>query len=199
MPRERSKCKLLVPAGMMHRQRDPENACAMRGARHCFRYHELSRKSLRGQRQPKLMNATAECIEVCNSLLRGELSAIETYEQAIGKFQEEPDRGTLQEVRDEHERSAQRLREHLIDMGAAPATDSGAWGSFAQAVEGTAKLLGESPALAALEAGENHGIDEYEEALRNPNVMEEIKTVIRGDLLPALSDHVATLGRLRRQ
>lgn len=145
------------------------------------------------------MNATAECIEVCNSLLRGELSAIETYEQAIEKFQEEPDRGTLQEVRDEHERSALRLREHVIEMGAEPATGSGAWGSFAQAVEGTAKLLGESPALAALEAGENHGIDEYEEALRNANVMEEIKTVIRGDLLPALSEHVATLGRLRRQ
>lgn len=143
------------------------------------------------------MNVTAECIEVCNSLLRGELSAVETYDQAIDKFREEPERRALEGIRADHERSAGKLRQHLIDMGAQPATGSGAWGSFAQAVEGTAKALGQSPALAALEQGENHGIDEYEEALRNPNVMDEIKTVIRQDLLPALSGHVAALDRLR--
>ncbi|QJE95103.1 DUF2383 domain-containing protein [Luteolibacter luteus] len=143
------------------------------------------------------MNATSECIEVCNSLLRGEISAVETYDQAIEKFREEPERSALEGIRSDHQRSVGRLRQHLIDMGAEPATDSGAWGSFAQAVEGTAKALGQSPALAALEQGENHGIDEYEEALRNSNVMEEIKIVIRQDLLPALSSHVATLDRLR--
>jgi rubrerythrin len=143
------------------------------------------------------MNATTEGIEVCNGLLRGELSAVETYDQAIEKFRDDPERSTLEGIRADHQRSVGRLRQHLIDMGAEPATGSGAWGSFAQAVEGTAKLLGESPALAALEQGENHGIDEYEEALRTPNVMDEIKTEIRQDLLPALSSHVATLDRLR--
>lgn len=143
------------------------------------------------------MNATAECIDVCNSLLRGELSAVETYDQAIDKFRDDPERRALEGIRSDHQRSVGRLRQHLIDMGARPATDSGAWGGFAQAVEGTAKLLGESPALAALEQGETHGIDEYEEAVRNPKVMDEIKTVIRQDLLPALSDHVSTLDRLR--
>ena len=145
------------------------------------------------------MNATDECIEVCNSLLRGELSAIETYTQAIAKFDTDPERSALLGIRDDHERSANRLRDHLADMGATPATDSGAWGSFAKAVEGSAKVLGESPALAALEQGEEHGIDEYENALRNAGVMEEIKTVIRGDLLPALSEHIAALGRLRNK
>ncbi|WP_367872088.1 DUF2383 domain-containing protein [Luteolibacter sp. Populi] len=145
------------------------------------------------------MNATDECIEVCNSLLRGELSAIETYTQAIAKFDGDPERRALEAIRDDHERSADRLRDHLADMGATAATDSGAWGSFAKAVEGSAKVLGESPALAALEQGEEHGIDEYENALRNADVMEEIKTVIRGDLLPALSEHIATLGRLRNK
>ena len=143
------------------------------------------------------MNATDECIEVCNSLLRGELSAIETYNQAIAKFDNDPERRALEGIRSDHERSVNRLREHLLDMGATPSTDSGAWGSFAQAVEGTAKLLGESPALKALEEGEEHGMNEYEEALRNPEVMSEIKTVIRGELMPALSEHVATLARLR--
>ena len=143
------------------------------------------------------MNATDECAEVCNSLLRGELSAIETYTQAIEKFSSEPERAALQAIRTDHVNSAARLCDHLVDMGATPATNSGAWGSFAKAVEGSAKLLGESPALAVLEEGEEHGIGEYDEALRNPGVMDEIKTVIRQELQPPLGKHVSTLERLR--
>ncbi|WP_035603665.1 DUF2383 domain-containing protein [Haloferula sp. BvORR071] len=145
------------------------------------------------------MNATDECIDVCNRLLRGELSAIETYSQAIAKFENDPERAALEGIREEHEHIAARLREHLDDMGALPSASSGAWGSFARAVEGTAKALGKSLALEALQQGEEHGIDEYERALRNPDVMIEIKTVIRGNLLPACSEHVAALIRLRNQ
>ncbi len=145
------------------------------------------------------MNATDECIDVCNSLLRGELSAVETYNQAIAKFDNDPERAALEGIRSEHQRSVSRLREHLTDMGATPDTDSGAWGSFAKAVEGTAKLLGESPALKALQEGEEHGVGEYEEALRNPEVMPEIKTIIRSELLPALSNHIAALDRMRNK
>ena len=143
------------------------------------------------------MNATHECIDVCNSLLRGELSAIETYNQALAKFDAEPGRTALENIRFDHEASASRLRDHLAEMGAEAATDSGAWGEFAKAVEGTAKVLGESPALKALEKGEEHGIDEYEEAIRNPGVMDEIKTVIRSRLLPPLSEHIAVLRNMR--
>ncbi|MES2657986.1 MAG: DUF2383 domain-containing protein [Verrucomicrobiota bacterium] len=143
------------------------------------------------------MNDTDSCIFVCNKLLRGELSAIETYSQALEKFDREPENATLEQIRLEHEENAELLREHLSQMGAVPDTDSGAWGSFAKAVEGTAKLLGESAALAALIEGEQHGIREYEEALDDPGVMEEAKTSIRETLLPCLSDHVTTLELLR--
>jgi rubrerythrin len=144
------------------------------------------------------MNATTDtCIDVCNSLLRGELSAIETYDQALEKFETETERSTLQMIRSDHEASASRLREHIVAMGAEPSRDSGAWGSFAQAVEGTAKMLGESPALAALQQGEEHGIEEYEDALGNPDVMEEIKLVIRQELMPPLTEHVNSLDQLR--
>lgn len=143
------------------------------------------------------MNATEECTEVCNALLRGELSAIETYTQALEKFHSEPERASLQAIRTEHVNSAALLCDHLAEMGATPASSSGAWGTFAKAVEGTATMLGESPALAVLEEGEEHGINEYESALRNPDVMEEIKTVIRQHLLPPLSQHVSALEQLR--
>jgi len=140
---------------------------------------------------------TEACIDACNQLLRGELSAIETYDQALEKFTDSQEAGTLSRLRETHTRHAEKLRQHLIAMGATPSGDSGAWGAFAKAVEGTAKLLGESPALQALIAGEEHGIDEYKEALLDEDVMAEIKTVIQSELLPEQRQNVQTLKQLQ--
>ena len=143
------------------------------------------------------MKSHQQCIDTCDSLLRGELSAVETYEQAIEKFQSDPELLTLELFRDEHRSSAEILRQHLIQMEAEPSNSSGAWGTFAKAVEGTATLLGKSPALAVLEEGEKHGIDEYRDALENDHVMEEIKGKIRQQLLPSLERHLNALAELR--
>jgi len=143
------------------------------------------------------MNIEA-CADACNQLLRGELSAIETYDQALEKFTDSQEAVTLGRLREIHTRHAEKLRQHLVSMGATPSTDSGAWGAFAKAVEGTAKLLGESPALQALIAGEEHGIDEYKEALQDEDVMAEIKTVIQSELLPEQRQNVQTLKQLQR-
>lgn len=143
------------------------------------------------------MKTTDSCIAACNKLLRGELSAIETYQQALEKFAGSPESHTLQEILADHEDSAILLRSHLADMGATPDTDSGAWGSFAKAVEGTAKLFGETAALQALKEGEQHGINEYEEALDDDGVMAEAKATIRGTLLPRLQAHLGALDALK--
>jgi hypothetical protein len=55
-------------------------------------------------------------------------------------------------------------------------------------------MLGEAAALTALEQGE---IGEYQNALEDENVMEEIKPEIRRSPLPRLNGHVTTL-RTRR-
>ncbi|MCW1917068.1 PA2169 family four-helix-bundle protein [Luteolibacter sp. GHJ8] len=143
------------------------------------------------------MNSTEDCLDACNSLLRGELSAVETYNQAIEKFTSEKELSALEGIKADHIEAVGILRQHITDMGGEPSKDSGAWGTFAKAVEGGAKILGESPALAALIAGEEHGISEYREALESSGVMEEIKVQIRSKLLPALNSHVDTLKRLK--
>jgi rubrerythrin len=147
--------------------------------------------------KPPNMNSHQECIDTCNSLLRGELSAIETYGQAIEKFDNSSERRALEILRADHVTNAQVLRQHIREMNAAPSTSSGPWGTFAKAVEGTATLLGKSPALAALEEGEKHGVDEYRDALENEAVMEDIKDQIRQTLLPSLEKHLDTLAGLR--
>ena len=147
------------------------------------------------------MNTTAtpeSCTDACNSLLRGELSAIETYQQALEKFRGDTAEGALQQILAEHGENARLIREHILSMdGGEPATDSGAWGAFAKAVEGTAKLFGESAALKALQEGEEHGINEYEDALESDDVMEEMKDLIRARFIPVLTRHIRQLEALR--
>ena len=120
----------------------------------------------------------------CNALLRGELSAIETYNQAIGKFAGNSGNCPLERIRADHEASATSLRELIGKCGDVPATSSGPWGVFATAVEGGATLFEESPALTTLQRGEEHGIIEYEKALADDNVDESVKELIRDELLP---------------
>jgi hypothetical protein len=141
---------------------------------------------------------TEQCIYVCNSLLRGEISAVETYTQAIEKFRDEPEVAMLEDIRSEHISSANRLRRDIHEMGGQPSNDSGAWGTWAKTVQGTAKLMGNSAALKALIEGEEHGEKEYRAALDNSDVLPSCKEMIRTELLPAQVRHISVLRGLMR-
>jgi hypothetical protein len=134
--------------------------------------------------------------DALNSLLRGELSAVETYDQAMSKFEDPTVLADLQKIREEHARAGVRLREQVVRFGGNPSESSGPWGTFAAAVTGAAKAFGPGTALSALKQGEEHGINEYEEALDNADVNPECKNLIRNDLLPRCRRHVTELDRL---
>jgi rubrerythrin len=136
-------------------------------------------------------------ISTIHALLRGELSAIETYTQAIKKFGNNTGDSILESIREDHEASADALREVIGESGEAAITSSGPWGTFATAVEGVATLFGESPALVALQHGEVHGISEYEKALEDEDLDESVKWLIRDELLPALREHLVELERCK--
>lgn len=142
-------------------------------------------------------NMNEECIDHCNKLLRGEISAIETYKQAIEKFDNAAGAGTLEQIRGAHMRHAETLRQHVLSMNGEPSEGSGPWGAFAKSVEGAATMMGNQAALQALIAGEKHGIDLYEEALEDEDVMAEIKGEISSAILPALRRHVDELNQLQ--
>jgi uncharacterized protein (TIGR02284 family) len=104
---------------------------------------------------------TDESVNTLNSFLRGEMSAVETYRQALEKVDEQPVRATLQECLESHQRRVSLIASRIQNLGGKPSTESGVWGFFAKAVEGGAKILGTKPAVAALEQGEDHGRDDY--------------------------------------
>lgn len=135
-------------------------------------------------------------VEMLNELLKGELSAVETYRQALEKLGEDPNAVQLRVSQTDHQFAVTKLKAAVEEGGGTAATSSGAWGTWAKAVTGTAKLLGDTPALKALKEGEEHGIKEYQEALENANVSDKNKELIRRDLLPKQSEHIAVINRL---
>lgn len=139
---------------------------------------------------------SATCGEALNSLLRGEISAIETYEQALGKFANAAHQSSLTAIRDDHTRATQTLTEHVKQCGAEPSTGSGPWGAFTSVVTGAAKLIGPQSVLAALKQGEEHGISQYEKSLEADGLTAECKNLVRSDLLPRCRKHVSQLETL---
>src|ERR1044071_76394 len=105
-----------------------------------------------------LMPTTTATSTTLNSLLRGEMSALETYRQAIQKLEgsNAPGLQELHSLRADHRDAADALWHHIEGHGGKPSEDSGPWGGWAKLVEGTAKLLGSAAALKALKEGEEH-------------------------------------------
>lgn len=151
----------------------------------------------------KTMNSTEataanheHCIKICNSLLRGEISAVDTYGQAMVKYVNSSVASELRRIRDEHTESVSRLMGNVRDMGGEPEHDAGAWGMFATAVQVAADLFGPESAIHSLQRGEEMGRKDYEAALADPKVMAECKVMIREELLPRVMNHIASLDRL---
>lgn len=136
--------------------------------------------------------------DTLSSLLRGELAAVETYQQALDKLDDSKGAAELRRIHAEHRDAASILRSHISQHGGQPVQSSGAWGAFAQAVEGTAQLLGNDAALQALKQGEEQGIRDYEGALQDDDLPADCKLLIQSKLLPPTREHVPLLDGLMK-
>ncbi len=121
-------------------------------------------------------------VEQLNSFLRGEISAVETYRQAIDSLKSTTHGAELAECKRSHEERVAILTEEIRKLGGTPADSSGAWGQFAKLVEGGAKVLGEKAAIDALEAGEDHGNADYKRDVSKLDP--EVRTVIEQKVVP---------------
>jgi bacterioferritin (cytochrome b1) len=134
-------------------------------------------------------------IETLNTLLRGELSAIETYRLGLEKVGDDPGGQELHGLLRDHRDAADRLWHHIERHEGRPAESSGPWGGWAKLVQGTANLLGDAAALKALKEGEEHGLKDYEEALHDEGLPEDSRELVR-ELMARQRQHIATLDRL---
>jgi demethoxyubiquinone hydroxylase (CLK1/Coq7/Cat5 family) len=122
-------------------------------------------------------------IDQLNSFLRGELSAVETYQMALDKLDKtSAARTEIQACMKSHQDRVAVLRDAIVKLGGTPATGSGPWGVFAKVVEGSARLLGDKTAVAALEEGEDHGLKDYKTDIDKLDA--ESRRVVSTQLLP---------------
>jgi uncharacterized protein (TIGR02284 family) len=140
--------------------------------------------------------STTEQIDTLNELLRGEIAAVETYQQALARIESDPGASELRQIHDEHCDAANALRQHIRHHDGSPERGSGTWGAFARAVEGVAKLLGNTLTLKALKEGEQMGVKAYEDALKDDRLSAGCKDLIRKQLLPQTRGHIVILDRL---
>jgi hypothetical protein len=134
-----------------------------------------------------------------NKLLRGELSAIETYQQALEKERADFGQGAefqqLSSILRDHQQAADRLKTEIQRTGRTPVDDSGAWGTWSKIVMATAKLFGDKAALKALKEGEESGLKDCEDLLQSGTVPSEVKPLI-GNLAAQQQAHIRVLDGL---
>jgi len=134
-----------------------------------------------------------------NKLLRGELSAIETYQQALEKeradFEQETAFQQLSSIIRDHQQAAVQLRTEIQRVGGTPVDDPGAWGTWSKIVMATAKLFGDKAALKALKEGEESGLKDCEDMLQGGTVPSEVQLLI-ANLAAQQQAHIRVLDEL---
>lgn len=115
-----------------------------------------------------------------NSLLHGEISAVETYELALKRDFSADLVDMLMQCRDSHAARVDKLINCVIGSGGTPDESGGAVGAFAQLVQNSQSSAHD--ALSQLELFEAERLVQYENA--RSFVPDEVKLVIDNELLP---------------
>jgi uncharacterized protein (TIGR02284 family) len=138
--------------------------------------------STSGVRPAALSKLTSEAVDKLNEFLRGELSAVETYDLAVRKVKDPELSSALRQIRDNHDHRVTELRDTIRSAGGEPSQSSGAWGAFAKMVQAGADLFGDRSAVSALEEGEDHGLKMYREDI--DELALDVREVVIRRLLP---------------
>jgi hypothetical protein len=128
-----------------------------------------------------------------DELIRGELSAIQSFDAVLDKIKDQSEREKLSAIRTDHVHACDKLRQFAAGDIEGRVEDSGPWGSFSKAFAGGASLFGDKAAIKALKVGEEHGLNEYKEALNNNELKPELRQVIQSELLPQQERHLSMI------
>jgi hypothetical protein len=132
-------------------------------------------------------------VRILNSLLRSEISATETYSQAIPKIASDVE--VLREIAREHGQAVSELRTAIKSVGGVPDETSGIWPALPSKVyEGPAQVFGAAATLQALKDVEERSLGDYQEALRRLNGSSN--GWISGSVIPTQIKHISKLEEL---
>ena len=131
-------------------------------------------------------------VRTLNWLLRSEITAADSYLQAIPRVDGSPavNVEALRKIAREHGQAVQQLRAEIERVGGQPAETSGGWLTITKnvQVQGGAQVFVEAATLADLKEGEARGLSDYRAALRRVNG--STAALIRESLIPAQVEHI---------
>ena len=130
-----------------------------------------------------------------DDLIRGEMAAVKAYDSVVTKVKDEKELTKLKTIRQNHVDAVAKLKTFANKDVKEDTKSAGVWGAFASAYTGGAKLMGDKTALKALRQGEEHGISEYKEALKDETIKPELKQMIRTQFLPKQEEHIETINK----
>lgn len=125
-----------------------------------------------------------------DELIRGEIAAVQSFDAVLKKINDQSEKDSLNQIRSDHVNAVDKLKAFGEAGVADKIKGSGPWGAFTTAFAGGASFFGNKAAIQALKVGEEHGLNEYKEALVDDTVSAEIKDVIRKELLPQQEQHL---------
>ncbi len=130
-----------------------------------------------------------------DELIRGEISAVESINAVMGKIKDQREKTALQQMLQDHVRAVESLKRFAEPEFVGKAETSGPWGAFTKAFAGGSSFFGNKAALAALKIGEQHGCNEYQEAVKDDSINPDVRTLIQTELLPNQQKHLETINQ----
>ena len=133
-----------------------------------------------GVEHPRTASGNRAILATLNDLLRNELAATQSYEQALTGPEGPETRKRFQKCERSHRARAAWLRAQVVAHGGEPTANPPPWRVFAPA--GDALGMAEKVTLVALAEGEEHSLREYREAL--PRLDTPTRTLVSGEMIP---------------
>jgi bacterioferritin (cytochrome b1) len=133
-------------------------------------------------------------IDALNSYLRNELSAVETYDVALGNVKQLGMSALLEDSKRSHLARVELLRRRIVQLGGHPTENPGAWRLLAEAMEAGTKL-DHKVNISALEEFEYLDLQRYRDELLKLD--EQTQLLVREHVLPAQERTYRTIKSIR--
>ncbi len=132
-----------------------------------------------------------------NTLLRGELSAVETYELALREFEFDADTtASLRDCLRSHLRRSETLRHIICRQGGVPSDVFGIWGSLAGVLEMPPQARSRSSVIEALHRGETYARRDYEGEADQGALSKPVRVLLGTQLAPEQRRTLASVTRV---
>lgn len=134
--------------------------------------------------------------EHIDEIVRGEIAALEAYDEIIDKLDNEFEIRRMREFKNDHKRAIDFWQKQALIENKIPERSSSMWGAVVNGYVKLAEKFGEKYAIKAILRGEKHGLKNYKKMLNSPMLSELQKIEIKNSFMPKQKKHIESMKSL---